>query len=250
MKTLITFFALAGMVGAETTISLSDALYTSTNGGSITADTTGDNVISGDFSLTATLNADVLKTIFGTQSERPTYFYVDTTNNTYITLANALNNTGFVGMTTNNLNSYVADGTGDPTRRPMTSSGSTLATNNFADSGVGGNVKSKLSSLTSVAITLTHDDTTSTTLYVTLNFSDNTTTQLWGTNNDLKWSTGIGMLESVTVNSTYVKDVYLFSGVVDKDTAFALNAAAIPEPATATLSLLALCGLAARRRRK
>ncbi len=251
-KTLIALLALAGVaVGADSTFSLDDALYTSTDGATITTDTTGDNAISGDFTLTMTLNADAVKTIFGSTSNRPTYFYVDTTKNTYITLTNALNNTGFVGMSANNLNSYVAGGTGDPTRRPMNSEGSTPATNNFADSSAGGNVKGKLSSLTDVVLTLTHDDTTSTSLYATLKFADNTTTQVWGTNTDLKWSNGIGIIESVIINSSYVKDTYLFKGKVDKDTAFALNAAAIiPEPTTVTLSLLALAGLAARRRRR
>lgn len=249
-KKLIALFALTGVaVGADSTFSLDDALYTSTNGATITTDTTGDNVISGDFTLTMTLNADAVKTIFGTTSNRPTYFYVDTTNNTYITLTNALNNTGFVGMSANNLNSYIAGGTGDPARYPMTTNGSTPSTNNFADSSINGNVKSKLSSLTDVVLTLTHDNTTSTSLYATLKFADNTTTQVWGTNTDLKWRNGIGSIESVIINSTYVKDTYLFKGMVDKDTAFALNDAAIPEPTTATLSLLALAGLAARRRR-
>ena len=48
---------------------------------------------------------------------------------------------------------------------------------------------------------------------------------------------------------------YAFDGFFRDDAAFALNqqaikAALVPEPTTATLSLLALCGLAARRRRR
>ena len=42
-------------------------------------------------------------------------------------------------------------------------------------------------------------------------------------------------------------NVQLYSGVLD---ASAIASLSVPEPATATLSLLALCGLAARRRRK
>ena len=86
---------------------------------------------------------------------------------------------------------------------------------------------------------------------MTLNFSDGSTSEIYGTNKDLKWSGGIGTIESININGNYVEDTYLFRGTVDKDNAFALNAAAlVPEPTTATLSLLALAGLAARRRRR
>ena len=254
-KTLISLLALAG-VAAATDTTLSDAIYTSTDGASITTATTGGDAISGDFTLTMTLNADALKAIMGntsTGTTRPTYFYVDTTKNTYITLTNALKNTGFVGMSQGNLNSYVLDGSGDPTRRPLTADNpdGAIDTNNFAASNVTGNLTSKLNTLTSAAITLSHDNTTSTSLYVTLNFSDGSTSEIYGANKDLKWSGGIGTIESININGNYVEDTYLFRGTVDKDNAFALNEAAIiPEPATATLSLLALAGLAARRRRK
>ena len=255
-KTLITLLALAGVAAAVDT-TLTDAVYTSTDGAAITTATTGDKAISGDFALTMTLNADALKAIMGntsTGTTRPTYFYVDVTlNGAYITLANALNNTGFVGMAQGNLNSYALDGTGDPSRFPLTGDNpdDALETNNFASSSVTGNLTSKLDSLTSAAITFSHDDKTSSSLYVTLNFSDGSTSEIYGTTTSLKWSSGIGTLESININDDYVEDTYLFRGTVAKDNAFALNAAAlVPEPTTATLSLLALAGLAARRRRR
>ena len=252
-KTLITLLALAGLAAAADT-TLSDAIYTSTEGASITTSTTGVNVITGDFALTMTLNADALKAIMGNTTSgttRPTYFYVDTTNDTYITLANALKNTGFVGMSKGNLDSYALDGEESENRRPLNGSGSSPATNNFADADAGNNLKSKLATLTSAAITFSHDDGTSSSLYVTMTFFDGTISKLYGTNTALKWSSGIGTIESININDDYVEDTYLFRGTVAKDNAFALNAAAlVPEPTTATLSLLALAGLAARRRRK
>ncbi len=64
-----------------------------------------------------------------------------------------------------------------------------------------------------------------------------------------------GNLGSIVFNSEAVQFLSLDSTILSEDTAYAANAAAInaasvPEPATATLSLLALAGLASRRRRK
>ena len=154
-------------------------------------------------------------------------------------------------MSKGNLDSYTLAGVNSENRKPLTGSGSSPATNNFADADAGNNLKSKLATLTSAAITLSHDNTTSTSLYVTMTFSDGTISELYGTNTDLRWDAGIGTIESINVNDVYVKDTYLFRGTVGKDNAFALNAAAlVPEPTTATLSLLALAALAARRRRR
>lgn len=74
----------------------------------------------------------------------------------------------------------------------------------------------------------------------------------------------LGTLTTITKNSQYVKDLELYYGNLTntEETAYRLKNAifagnstpgtdsTVPEPATATLSLLALAGLAARRRRK
>lgn len=62
-------------------------------------------------------------------------------------------------------------------------------------------------------------------------------------------------ITSFAVDTDVVTQAYAFDGFFRDDAAFALNqqaikAALVPEPTTATLSLLALCGLAMRRRRK
>ena len=55
----------------------------------------------------------------------------------------------------------------------------------------------------------------------------------------------------LSINSTYVESFTVTSGYLTAEQSAALSAARlIPEPTTATLSLLALAGLAARRRRK
>ncbi|MBR3902061.1 MAG: PEP-CTERM sorting domain-containing protein [Akkermansia sp.] len=53
----------------------------------------------------------------------------------------------------------------------------------------------------------------------------------------------------IEVNETYVKNYEVSSIYTTLNDAKAMSAALVPEPTTATLSLLALAGLAARRRR-
>lgn len=74
-------------------------------------------------------------------------------------------------------------------------------------------------------------------------------------------SSGNTSLSSIYVNADYIEALQFAPGwegdaIVETNKAFntdvvgKLGAVTIPEPTTATLSLLALCGLAARRRRK
>ncbi len=249
-KTLTTLLAVAGFASGAT-LSLNDALYTATDGESITASTSGESAISGSFSVTMTLNANAMIGVLGDdQADRPTLFYVDVTGSgMYITLATALKNTGFVGMAVEGLNSHPSDGASGESRQPFTSNGSTPATNAFADANAANNLNSKLGDITDIALTLSHYDKNSSSLYVTINFADGTSSELYGTATGLKWSAGIGSVESVNVNSSYVESTYLFAGTVDQETAFALNKEAIPEPTTASLSLLGLAALMIRRRR-
>ncbi len=81
-------------------------------------------------------------------------------------------------------------------------------------------------------------------------------------NDTFMYSSGLGgssasgvTLSSISVNTAYVTAIAItdtnIQGLTAANAATALmNTVAVPEPATATLSLLALAGLAARRRRK
>lgn len=151
-------------------------------------------------------------------------------------------------MAVEGLNSHPSDGASGENRQPFTSNGSTPATNAFANNDAN-SLNSKLGDITDIALTLSHYDKNSSSLYVTINFADGTSSELYGTTDGLKWSAGIGSVESVNVNSFYVESTYLFAGTVEQETAFALNKEAIPEPTTASLSLLGLVALMIRRRR-
>ncbi len=63
------------------------------------------------------------------------------------------------------------------------------------------------------------------------------------------WGTALSCMKLDTPDSV-VEQIYAFNTVLSHDDIVAVSQDAIPEPATATLSLLALAGLAARRRRK
>ena len=69
----------------------------------------------------------------------------------------------------------------------------------------------------------------------------------------LSWVDEMGVNQSIT-GGTYTGNMagYPRDGGATDDLAYSINpgVASVPEPTTATLSLLALCGLAARRRRK
>ena len=99
------------------------------------------------------------------------------------------------------------------------------------------------------SVVLTYSSGTGTTAIFTAIKNDGSVTTLGGTwNTDLKSS---GMeIDKFTFDSTIVEQSFVFSNVSTVDQAKTLGYTVIPEPATATLSLLALCGLAARRRRK
>ena len=83
--------------------------------------------------------------------------------------------------------------------------------------------------------------------------ADGTYTDLTAGLTNLRWSS-MQDITKIDIDTNVITQAYAFDGFISGDTAYSLNkqaiAAPIPEPTTATLSLLALAGLAARRRRK
>ena len=99
------------------------------------------------------------------------------------------------------------------------------------------------------SVVLTYSYGTGSTAIFTAIKNDGSVTTLGGTWNTNLKSDGM-VIDKFTFDSTIVEQSFVFSNVSTVDQAKTLGYTVIPEPATATLSLLALCGLAARRRRK
>ncbi len=111
------------------------------------------------------------------------------------------------------------------------------------------------STISAAGVTLVHADGSGSTVFLTLVDTDNQATTYYGADNGLMWGGGFGNVQTVKFDKNLVTSLYLMADTATQNVAYvnlaAIDAAkAVPEPATATLSLLALAGLAARRRRK
>ena len=104
--------------------------------------------------------------------------------------------------------------------------------------------------VTGAALTMVHNDKSNSQVYLTVAYTDGTTYTLAGTQSDLKWSGGIGAISDLRLNTNIVNYVEVYSGALSSAEVLTHATQLVPEPTTATLSLLALCGLAARRRRR
>ena len=107
----------------------------------------------------------------------------------------------------------------------------------------------------SASLVISADRTTGTRVVFTMNYKDGTVFQTSGTAASVKsgsWEPSGLTLDTAAVTSVAMYNAYI---TIDDAKSVGLNmlsesAPVVPEPATATLSLLALAGLAARRRRK
>ena len=109
----------------------------------------------------------------------------------------------------------------------------------------------------SITLVLTYDNNSILSAYYTAALADGSSSVLSGSTSSILFTIDtVGrtdlMMDSVTVNTDLVKAVAIYNSALSADEAKAVgvNMLTIPEPTTATLSLLALAGLAARRRRK
>ena len=111
--------------------------------------------------------------------------------------------------------------------------------------------------VTSAALTMALETSASGTAWsLTVLNSDGTYTSKTASGSGIRFS-NMGDITNIAIDTAVVTQAYAFDGFIKGDAAYTLNKAAIeaastsvPEPTTATLSLLALAGLAARRRRK
>lgn len=113
----------------------------------------------------------------------------------------------------------------------------------------GYNTTTKTSNVEKMVLTLTYASAASGgSTYMTVVLNDGTTLEYSGQTSSSFKFTYTDVL-GVSANDDLVNSVYLFGSVLDASAVQSIHQS-IPEPTTATLSLLALAGLAARRRRK
>ena len=113
------------------------------------------------------------------------------------------------------------------------------------------------SEVTSAALTMALETSASGTAWsLTVLNSDGTYTSKTASVTGFRWS-AMEDITNIAIDTAVVTQAYAFDGFIKGEDAYTLNKAAIkaatgsvPEPTTATLSLLALAGLAMRRRRK
>ncbi len=250
-KTLITAALALGFAScASAAVVLDQSDLTTANGSYTIPSGTSIGTGFGNLAITMVLDADKFQqAITGGSLSSTNLFTAVGTAKIGIGLNTQNDGTGLYGIWQN----------GSATRGINTVSGVTTDLNNLQSTFTG-------TTYTSIALTYSLNGAGAHS-HLTLVDSEGTTTTITGTEAGLKAS-GFGSLQSFTYSSDYV--TYVSIEQTDSPTdwvgtstngiaaATTLNTNAIaaaklanaPEPATATLSLLALAGLAARRRRK
>lgn len=236
-KTLIAFFALGS---AAVGVTLEDAVVTG-NGTLTLPESTGA------ITAVAVVNIDVLKAAMAKDAPLAKY-----------TLIN-FDAGSDIGLQTN-YSSYDHDSNGE-TANLINTSGLYGIWNNGGAYGVGMNTGTGFESAdfwqggVTAAITLTYEYNKGTSgTFTLMDAEGNVLKSLGGDYNTTLRGQGLSF-DTVVLDKSIVTDAYIFNQVVTADEAKALGQAAaeaalVPEPTTATLSLLALAGLAARRRRR
>ena len=228
-KTIIVLFAAASCAMGVT---LEDAAYTST-GSSITLDSP-----LASYSAILTLDVDALKNVMLVGKPLSKHILVNFIDNdngdiglqtNYTSANSAIAYSGLYGCWNNSgAYSFGMDAAAD---------GSGMQKTDFWANAVG------------ASAALMYTNGTGTTGLITISYSDGTTTTLGGTlAGGLKGSSVAA--DVVEFDTDIVTNAWVYSSGLSVNDAKTLTIAAIPEPTTATLSLLALAGLAARRRRK
>ncbi len=248
-KTLITLLALGGLALGDT-LTLNDALATGTGGNTIDLDS---NYTEKQTNFTLTLNLDAqafirtLMTAAPTETSTwiaqinteyssgsltsfgPAICYVSSSNDTDAILCGGYLSYGLKGKSFNLTN----DNSGLITE----------ATSNWGYNATTGN-----SSIIHAALTVTGTIGSNLTAYLTVQKEDGTTFQYQGTTTGYTYDNVVD-INSISLDENIVEKAYLFNSIATESQVMSMHLALVPEPSTATLSLLALAGLCARRRR-
>ena len=247
-KTLIALFAMAGAAFATT---LEDAVATF-SGETLTSTVSVSNWTASEMSVAVTLDVAAVKELLTT-----TWIAGTADVHTIVNMQGTWNSApegptytvgvNFNGSSTARYASPYLQG-----NAPNDKSITNLAANGlseslkFADS-------TNWDDIAGMALVLTHNGGSTIATYWAVTHADGTCDTYAGSNSGLKWGnstafTPNGTLTGIDTNLATAVNVF-DSAVSQADSLKIAQQLAVPEPATATLSLLALAGLAARRRR-
>ena len=226
-KTLITLMAVASCaMGASYSDFTQYAVAES-------VDTTGFDYSTNAVTVAVTLNIDVIKSYFA-ESVDTSYMLVKVTGN---------NSIGVGTLVKNDTNEYF--------------SGAWNQTIDYTPTGIDTDMgrESLWTNANSATLVFSADRGTGARVVFTMNYTDGTVFQTSGTASGVKSSNWTP--SGLTLDTQAITSVAMYNSYITADDAKAIGVGmltepspVIPEPATATLSLLALAGLAARRRRK
>ena len=262
-KTLITLLALSGMLSMSayatetTSLKLSDATLTSSNGAEMNMDAAG-MAANKEFTLTMSINANKLMELLSTSAPTETNTWIaeidtersggrtDYSTGLAVVYASSSNETDASLMA-----GYYNDGNKLVGKNFNVTNGTTTTSylSSIVSSAWGYNSTTKTSDIKAAAVTISGTVGSNFSICLTMKKSDGSLLEYTGTTSGYSFGNTTD-INSVSFNSSVVNSAYYFDSIATTANAKSLNAALVPEPTTATLSLLALAGLAARRRRK
>ncbi len=252
-KTLITLLALAGVACGVT---LDDAMLTSTTGAAMDLDAEGMSNLT-EYTLTMNVNADALVATIAnaapkSQSSWIADIDVSRTNGQALHLGPGV----VIASSSNTSDATIMGGYAgaDGQMRGINfnvSDGSSTITylSSIVSSAWGYDAETGTSDISSAVISMTGTAGSNCSICITMKKDDGSILEYYGTTSGYSFS-GVDDINGITFNTDIVESAYFFDSVSTETGIKALHAQIIPEPATATLSLLALAGLAIRRRRK
>ena len=261
-KTLITLLALSGMLSMSayatetTSLKLFDATLTSSNGAEMNMDAAG-MAANKEFTLTMSINANKLMELLSTSASTETNTWIaqistersgntDYSTGLAVVYASSSNETDASLMA-----GYYNSGSKLVGKNFNVTDGTTTTTylSSIVTSAWGYNSTTQTSDIKAAAVTISGTVGSNFSICLTMKKTDGSLLEYTGTTSGYSFGSTTD-INSVSFNSSVVNSAYYFDSIATTKNAKSLNAALVPEPTTATLSLLALAGLAARRRRK
>lgn len=237
---LSTVAALGSVVATATT--LEEA--TSLNLGATTYTSTEDMWTTTAFTVSMTLDMNKLKEILTSSGRENKNYNLFTCN-----LRTSSNDNAHT-MGTKVI--YTSASSSNTTSSVWTTANGTSGTTNLGgESYLSDVVTSDWANAKEAALTMAYNKSNGSYALLSIYCSDGTILNYAGTSTGLKWSNTAGV-SSITIGdeANLVKQAYLFNSKLDATSIQSIHQSLLPEPTTATLSLLALAGLATRRRRQ